>query len=123
MASDRMFRNLAIPAVRYALGRRTYIVEDVTEAIEYHRDLLTPEERAIICRDINEAEAAGGLGNGGIDAPKWRHLRDALASQPASADPEPKPGDEDYEAWVDAARHAGAARPAPADPEPEGEPR
>ena len=87
MASDRMFRNLAIPAVRYALGRRTYIVGDVCEAIEYHADLLSPEERATIVRDINERDGGqGGLGMA-QDAYRWRALRAALGTSPWNDEP------------------------------------
>jgi len=77
MASDRLFRYLAIPAVRYALGRRTYVVADVCEAIEYHVDLLSSKERAVIVRDIIEAEERDDLG-GPINADNWRQLRDVL---------------------------------------------
>ena len=68
---------LAIPAVRYALGRMTYVVGDVTGTLMVHRDRLSATTREVIVRDITEAETLGGLGHE-MDAERWRDLRDAL---------------------------------------------
>lgn len=68
---------LSVPAVRYALGRRTYIVHDVTETLTAHRADLDVRSRQAIVRDIDDAEARGALGDE-VDAKAWRALRDAL---------------------------------------------
>jgi hypothetical protein len=80
MASNRDLDTLTIPAVRYALGRRTYVVADICEIVAYNAANLRAETKAIICRDIDEAEARDGLGDPDIDAPCWRDLRALLAA-------------------------------------------
>ena len=68
---------LAIPAVRYALGRMTYVVGDVTGTLMAYQDRLSADTRRNIVRDIDEAEARDGLGHE-VDAEAWRMLREAL---------------------------------------------
>jgi hypothetical protein len=68
---------LAIWAVRYALGRRTYAVADVVGALTANVASLTANTRAVIVRDITEAEARDGLGDP-RDAAEWMNLREVL---------------------------------------------
>lgn len=68
---------LSVWAVRYALGRATYAVNDVVDVLTAERASLSPETRDCIVRDITEAEQRGNLGMD-MDAQEWRRLRDAL---------------------------------------------
>jgi hypothetical protein len=50
---------MLVSAVRYALGRRTYIVNWVCEFIENNKHLLRDSDRKVIIRDIKEQEKYG----------------------------------------------------------------
>ncbi|MBX3031883.1 MAG: hypothetical protein KF809_17185 [Chloroflexi bacterium] len=65
---------LAVWAARYALGRRTYAVSDVTDVLARHAADLSPRTRLAIVRDIDEAERDERLGDP-CDAEAWRMLR------------------------------------------------
>lgn len=71
---------LAVPAVRYALGRRTYVVADVARTLVAHRDALALKTKAAIVREIT-ADLDAGLGGDEIDRHEWRLLRDALSDE------------------------------------------
>lgn len=58
-------------AFRYALGRQTYSVSDVTQSITHAWMKLSPQKRAMFKREIRGAEKEGRLGNASIDAPSW----------------------------------------------------
>lgn len=68
---------LAVWAARYALGRRTYAVSDVTDTLARHAADLSYKTRAAIVRDIDEAERDERLGDP-CDAEAWRVLRMVL---------------------------------------------
>lgn len=68
---------LSVWAVRYALGRATYAVSDVVDVLIVNVASLSPNSRAVIVRDITEAEERGGLGMD-VDAQLWRELREVL---------------------------------------------
>lgn len=65
-------------AFRYALGRRSYAVGDVCDALIAHRDALAPDWRYQVVRDIDEAIAEGRAGEE-IDVARWRKVRQAMA--------------------------------------------
>ena len=75
--TNRHVSLLAYAAVRYALGRQSYIVSDVAAAVEAVRERLTPDDRAVILADIDRAESERGLGMD-CDAAAWRGLRAVL---------------------------------------------
>jgi hypothetical protein len=58
-------------AFRYALGRQTYAVSDVTQSIRHAWAKLSPKHRALIKKEIRQAQERDGLGNAAIDAPDW----------------------------------------------------
>lgn len=67
---------LLISAVRYALGRRTYIVSETCTWVRRYWPSIDANSREVIGRDVEEAIASsvpGSLG-GGIDADEWRRL-------------------------------------------------
>lgn len=67
---DEDFSEMMVSAVRYALGRRTYVVGDT---VRYITPLLTSlSEKSICCmeRDIREAFATNNVGDV-CDAIEW----------------------------------------------------
>jgi hypothetical protein len=77
----RVIDTLAVYATRYALGRKTYAVSDVTRALTARVTDLSENSKRCITEDIDMAEAEGRLGMD-IDAKDWRALRDVLRGQP-----------------------------------------
>lgn len=67
-----------IYAFRYALGRMTYAVSDVGDALIANRDALTPDWRQQIVQDINNA-IAGGYAGHACDIERWREVAKAMA--------------------------------------------
>lgn len=66
---------LLVYAFRYALGRQTYAVPDVTQALRQHHTALTPQTRRQIADEIRDAIRAGRAGSI-TDADEW----DAVAT-------------------------------------------
>lgn len=69
---DENFQTMLICAIRYSLGRRTYmphlVIDYITPLIKY----LSDKTLNIIERDIRESENIGiGYGDEQIDKPKW----------------------------------------------------
>lgn len=58
-------------AIRYALGRQTYMPSLVIGVVRPMLPLLTPKTIACMERDIREADKYGGYGNETIDKPDW----------------------------------------------------
>lgn len=50
---------MLVTAERYALGRRTYIVEWVCEVISKNMNLLLEKDKQVMIRDIKEAYSYG----------------------------------------------------------------
>ena len=57
-------------AFRYALGRMTYAVADVASEIRAHAPTLTRKTRALIIKEIKEADANDALGHD-MDRKEW----------------------------------------------------
>ena len=68
-------------AVRYALGRRTYVTSVVPSFISSNRQYLSIKELQIIKRDIVEAIEKGEAGDPNIDLPNWQQLVSWIDSQ------------------------------------------
>lgn len=60
-------------AFRYALGRQTYIVEEVSSYLREHMDELSAPTRKLIRKEIDEALHSNGLGMQ-CDARDWMNL-------------------------------------------------
>ena len=68
-------------AFRYALGRRSFVVREVADAIEAAARSsagLSKATRTTMVKEINAARLANGIGMN-MDARIWLHLRDILA--------------------------------------------
>lgn len=72
-ASDR-FSEMMVSAVRYALGRRTYIVYDTVNYIAHVLPYLQRNDINVIYTDIVEAESENRLGDE-CDVEDWLYLK------------------------------------------------
>lgn len=69
--------NLLFYSFRYALGRKTYCVLDVTTSLIRHKDSLTPADRSLICFKIETAIQEGNAGML-MDVEEWKNVMRAL---------------------------------------------
>lgn len=82
---------IVICAVRYALGRQSYMPGLVQDFIMRHPEILTESDRQVIIMDIEEADeirtyttvngrtiTVDGLGDTKIDRPGWLKLKEWL---------------------------------------------
>ena len=82
---------IVICAVRYAIGRKTYMPGLVQDFIMRHPEILTEHERQVIIMDIEEADeirtyttvngrtiTVDMLGDTKIDRPGWLKLKEWL---------------------------------------------
>lgn len=85
---DKDIGTIAICAVRYALGRQTYMPGIVQDFVMRHPEIVSKNVREIMVRDINEADhirdvklpsgtimKIDGLGDTTIDRPGWIRFR------------------------------------------------
>jgi len=68
------YKEIILCAVRYALGRKTYIVSTVCRYVARLNKRLSEKERWLILKDIDECEDLGHE----IDAKYWRDLKAVL---------------------------------------------
>ena len=68
---------LLVSAERYALGRRTYIVDWTCEIIKRNVHLLTEKDKLIMIRDIEEAYSYGDK----CDEINWKNLLSFLKKE------------------------------------------
>lgn len=69
---DKNFETILLCAVRYAIGRRTYIPSLVIDYITPLLPYLSDNTLRLIANEITEYEAhEGGLGDEKIDKPYW----------------------------------------------------
>jgi hypothetical protein len=71
------FSMLVISAVRYALGKRTYIVNWTCEFVSNNLNLLTIKDAKVVINDILEQEQKYGLGDK-CDQIDWHNLLDKI---------------------------------------------
>ena len=75
--SDYAIDQLSVWAVRYALGRTSYAVNDVVETLLAFRSAVTNRSRLVIVADINVAIRNDAAGMD-MDVRAWKRLREAL---------------------------------------------
>ena len=75
---DETFGMMMGSAVRYALGRQTYIVSTTTQYITFLIPQLDDRAIAVMERDIREAPS---YGSETIDKPEWMRLLTALQEE------------------------------------------
>ena len=71
---DEDFGAVLMCAVRYAIGRRTYMPKLVVDFITPLVPELTTKTLWVLKADINDREKYDALGDPTIDAPIWREL-------------------------------------------------
>ena len=75
---DETFGQMMLSAVRYALGRQTYIVSTTVGYITFLLPRLDSHTVACMERDIREAPS---YGHDTIDKPEWMRLLSALQEE------------------------------------------
>ena len=76
---DKELGTLLVCSVRYALGRRSYIVSDVCSIVKANRHRLAPLDRSVIIRDVREALVTSDAGDA-CDRRSWEELIESLVS-------------------------------------------
>ena len=89
--NDEYFGTICLCALRYALGRQTYMPGIVQDFIRAHISEIDQSSIKVMLRDIEEADrirtyisnsgdsiVIDGLGDTRIDRPGWERLRDFL---------------------------------------------
>lgn len=71
---------IIISAARYALGRKTYIVQWTCEFIKNNINLLIEKDLYVMLHDINQQEKSYGLGDN-CDIECWHSLRRKLEEE------------------------------------------
>lgn len=79
--NDENFGSVLICAVRYAMGRKTYMPSVVVDFIKPFVRNLDSKTLTVIANDIKSADDENRLGDITIDAPVWRGLRDACLDE------------------------------------------
>lgn len=79
--SNKSLGTLIVCAIRYSLGRQTYmpsLVQDISRSYLQNLDI---NDLKTIMRDITEAKTRNRLGDLRIDAPGWIRLNTAVAEE------------------------------------------
>ena len=75
---DRDFGTICICAVRYALGRETYMLSLVQQFVIRNLNLIDGYSLAVMARDVKEAPS---YGNETIDKPGWMNFLAVLEKE------------------------------------------
>ena len=86
VAVDDHYELMLISAVRYALGRRTYIVEETARYVRGKLGMVQDATLVVMLRDIDEriawSDSHGGSGLGDeCDRAEWMLLHRAIAEE------------------------------------------
>lgn len=73
--------DIIICAVRYACGRRSYIIDTVSRFVRPMIPNLESQTLKTICADITDVEKRGGFGDPGIDDVLWNDLRATCSAE------------------------------------------
>lgn len=88
--NDENFACVVICAVRYAIGRKTYITGSVVDFVYLLVKRLDSRTLAVIAKDIKSARDENRLGDEIIDAPLWIRLLDACMDELKNRSDEPQ---------------------------------
>lgn len=69
--SDDDFGTICVCAVRYALGRQTYMPTLVQDFVLRYITQINRNSLVTMERDVEDAETWGGYGDERIDKPRW----------------------------------------------------
>lgn len=79
--SDRDFGAVCISAVRYCLGRQSYMPGLVQGFLRPLLPHFSDNDLTVMKRDIEEAEERGGYGDERIDKPGWIRFLSDISSE------------------------------------------
>lgn len=79
--SDRDFGAVCISAVRYCLGRQSYMPGLVQGFLRPLLPHFSDNDLSVMQRDIEEAEKWGGYGDERIDKPGWIRFLSDISSE------------------------------------------
>lgn len=98
--NDEYFGTICLCALRYALGRQTYMPSIVQDFIKAHISEIDQSSIKVMLRDIEEADrirtyisnsgdsiVIDGLGDTKIDRPGWERLREFLRGKVTDNEP------------------------------------
>lgn len=71
MINDRDTELIAISALRYAIGRRTYIVKITIDWIKRYWHHFSPKAQKVMIRDMEDSMLLNNLEDDWIDFKKW----------------------------------------------------
>ena len=69
--NEKDFATLAIFAIRYSMGRRTYAPEYVTGIVKPHLKDVGYGDLVVMSNDCDDQRRAGQYGDPNIDRPGW----------------------------------------------------
>ena len=94
MKNDEYFGTICLCAMRYALGRQTYMPGLVMDYIKAHIKEIDSNSVSVMIRDIDEADSireytmpngntlkVDGMGDTQIERPGWEWFREFLKSE------------------------------------------
>ena len=76
-------------AVRYALGRRTYVTQLVAEYVQHLIPFINDKTLHVLDQDITDQKYAGGYGDDRIDKPVWMQLHQCVVEEESRRGIEP----------------------------------
>lgn len=74
---DYELKDILICALRYAIGRKTYVTEEVCSYIKKHPELIDKRVKDVMVRDLEKVEAYFPR-NDNVDLPTFISLRNWL---------------------------------------------
>lgn len=78
--SQNNFESLCVCSVRYALGRRTYVVYEISEIIKKNLNDISDESLKVILKDIEDHQNSNKLGDDS-DANDWLYLKSLILNR------------------------------------------
>lgn len=79
--SDEDFGTLAIGAIRYCIGRQSYMPSLVQSIIIPHLSELSDKDLGVMIQDCMDLSRNGNFGSEIIDKPKWVDFRTKLLNE------------------------------------------
>ena len=79
--SDEDFGTLAVCAIRYCIGRQSYMPSLVQSIIIPHLSELSDKDLGVMIQDCMELSRNGNFGSEIIDKPSWVDFRNKLLNE------------------------------------------
>lgn len=72
-------RILLICAFRYALGRMSYVVDEIATLIEKNKDWISEGDKELYIKEIDRAIESGRAGMD-MDVERWKKVKETLSN-------------------------------------------